>query len=129
MNVLTIASRKRQFYRKIKEWGFEKNIKDKEMRTIVQGLNQRGNDEEDLNVELRGQRVDPVKIQRWQRRHRRSKDVTRPFSSNLSNRKYSQLSSNSVSRSNRVSSCFIKQEFERYLWTRVPNGSIGKFNS
>jgi tetratricopeptide (TPR) repeat protein len=101
--VLTIALRRRQFYRKISEWGFEKNIKDKEMRTLVQDLNQRRNDGEDLAVELRGQQIDPVKIHRWQKRYGRMKDVVRPFSNNPSMGKSSSLSGNSFSRSNRVS--------------------------
>jgi tetratricopeptide (TPR) repeat protein len=92
--------RRRQFYRKISEWGFEKNIKDKEMRTLVQDLNQRRNDGEGPTVELKGKQVDPVKMYRWQKRHGGMKDVARPFLSNHFLGKSSRLSCNPFSRSN-----------------------------
>jgi hypothetical protein len=98
--MLIIVLRRRQFYRKINEWGYEKNIKDKEMRTLVQDLSQRINNEEHLALELRGREVDPLKIQRWQKRHRRMKNVVRNFSNSLSMGKSSKLSGNSFSRSN-----------------------------
>jgi tetratricopeptide (TPR) repeat protein len=102
-NMLIMVLRRRQFYRKISEWGFEKNIKDKEMRALVQDLSQRQNDGEDLTVELRGQQVDPMKIQRWQKRHGKVKDIVRPFSRNPSIGKCSGLSDNPFSRSDRAS--------------------------
>jgi len=95
-----MALRRRQFYRKISEWGYEKNIKDKEMRTLVQDLSQRINDEEEFSLELRGREVDPVKIQRWQKKYRRMNYVVRSFSNNPSMGKSSKLSDNSFSRSN-----------------------------
>ena len=49
------------------------------MRNIVQGLNQMKNNGENLSVELRGQQIDPNKIQRWQKKHGRMKDIARPF--------------------------------------------------
>jgi hypothetical protein len=67
--MLIIVLRRRQFYRKIIEWGFEKNIKDKEMRDLVQDLSQMKSDGNDSAFVLRGQKVDPMKIQRWQRKH------------------------------------------------------------
>jgi hypothetical protein len=73
--MLIILIRRRQFYRKISEWGFEKNIKDKEMRALVQDLSQNTNDKIDHPIELRGQKVDLLKIQRWQRKHRGMKNV------------------------------------------------------
>ena len=72
------------------------------MRALVQDLSQRQNDGEDLTVELRGQQVDPMKIQRWQKRHGKVKDVIRPFSRNPSIGKCSGLSNNSFSRSDRA---------------------------
>jgi hypothetical protein len=95
--MLIMALRKRQFYRKISDWGFEKNIKDKEMRTLVQDLTRRQNDGEDLSIELRGRQVDPVRIQRWRRSHRKMKDVVRPILSNPSIGKFSRPSDNSSS--------------------------------
>jgi hypothetical protein len=80
--MLTMALRKRQFYRKITEWGFEKNIKDKEMRALVKDLTQRENKGEDPSIEFRGQQVDPAKIQRWWKRHGLAKEVLPPFSNN-----------------------------------------------
>jgi hypothetical protein len=80
--MLIMFLRKRQFYRKITEWGFEKNIKDKEMRALVKDLTQRENEGEDLSIEFRGQQVDPAKIQRWRKRHGLAKEVATPFSNN-----------------------------------------------
>jgi hypothetical protein len=77
--VLIFASRRRQFYRKISDWGFEKNIKTNEMRALVEDLNERGNNNADLAVELRGHQVDPAKIHRWQKRHGKGKDIARSF--------------------------------------------------
>jgi len=85
------ALRRRQFYRKVSEWGFEKNIKDKEMRAIVQNLSQMEGEGGSFMAELRGHQIDPAKIQRWQRTHRGRRDVVRPFLSRHSNGKSSCL--------------------------------------
>ena len=90
--MLIMVLRKRQFYRKISEWGFEKNIKDKEMRTLVQDLTRRQNSGEDLSIELRGRQVDPLRIQRWRRSHKGMNDVVRPILNNSSIGKSSRLS-------------------------------------
>jgi hypothetical protein len=96
-NMLIMMLRKRQFYRKINDWGFEKNIKDKEMRTLIQDLVQRANTGEDLSPELRGRQVDPVKVERWRKRHGRVNDVVRLFPGNPSTGKFSRLSENASS--------------------------------
>lgn len=67
--ILTLL-RRRQFYRKIDEWGFKKNIKDSEMRDIAQNLNYGVSELSDAVLELRSQRVDPAKIQRWQKKYK-----------------------------------------------------------
>jgi tetratricopeptide (TPR) repeat protein len=85
------AFRRRQFYRKISEWGFEKNIKDKEMQAIVQNMSLMEGEDGSFIAELRGHQIDPAKIQRWQRSHRGRRDVVRPFLSHPSNGKSSCL--------------------------------------
>jgi tetratricopeptide (TPR) repeat protein len=72
------------------------------MRALVKDLTQRRNDGEDLSIEFRGQQVDPVKMQRWRKRHGRIKDVVHLFSSNTSMGKSSRLSDNSSTRSTRL---------------------------
>jgi hypothetical protein len=49
------------------------------MREIVQNLNQCESKDADPTIELRGHQVDPAKIERWQRRNGRVKDVVTPF--------------------------------------------------
>ena len=68
--------RRRQFYRKISEWGFEKNIKESEMRAIAQNLEQ---DEMGGLAELKGRQIDTAKILRWQKRQGRLKGAARSF--------------------------------------------------
>jgi Clr5 domain len=92
INVLTMTLRRSQFYRKIKDWGLGKNIKEKDMLNLVQDLSQRGSDGEELPVELRGKQIDPVKIQRWQKRHGRVKNVICQSASSPSMSKSSELS-------------------------------------
>jgi len=89
-NMLIIVLRRRQFYRKISEWGFEKNIKDKEMRALVQDLSQMKSDGNDHAFELRGQKVNLVKIQRWQKKHGKMKVIC-PSTYNISKGKSSGL--------------------------------------
>ena len=72
--------RRRQFYRKIDEWGFKKNIKDNEMREIVQNLSSGVPNPTEAPVELRLQRVDPAKIQRWQKKSKLGVKTSRTFS-------------------------------------------------
>lgn len=65
-------SRRRQFYRKINEWGFEKNIKQSEMRAIAKNY---GNECSGGTIEAKGRRINNEKIQRWQKRQERMKSV------------------------------------------------------
>jgi hypothetical protein len=72
--------RRRQFYRKINEWGFEKNIKEIEMRAIAENLENGGSGGP---VELKGRQIDTAKIQRWQKRQGRMKGVVNASQSQL----------------------------------------------
>ncbi len=74
------TDRKRQFFRKITEWGFEKNIKKDEARAILRGLTCRKNLENDGPVEVRGRDVGPAKLRRWKRRYGRLENGTCAFS-------------------------------------------------
>jgi hypothetical protein len=62
------------------------------MRALLQNLEDRKCSNPDLVVELRGHQVDPARIQRWQKRHGREKDVVRPFASGSAAGKSSWLS-------------------------------------
>jgi hypothetical protein len=77
--------RRRQFYRKISEWGFEKNIKESEMRAIAQNLEQ---DELGGPAELKGRQIDMAKILRWQKRQGRFKGAVRSFTNIGVDRKF-----------------------------------------
>jgi hypothetical protein len=59
--------RKRQFSRKIIEWGFRKNIPRGERRVILQRI-LKGEEEETSNV--KDHRLKPQKLRNWQRRYR-----------------------------------------------------------
>lgn len=59
---------KRQFLRRVKEWGFEKNVKRDERRAILKSLDD-GVKEGDFEArKLRGRRLDRAKIERWKKR-------------------------------------------------------------
>jgi hypothetical protein len=64
--------RRRQFYRKISEWGYEKNIKESEMRAIAENfeIGETGGP-----IDVKGRQIDTAKIQRWQKRQGRMKRV------------------------------------------------------
>ncbi len=57
---------KRQFLRKISEWGFEKNVKRAERRLILLNAATQSTDIE--GSVLRGRKLDKAKIDRWRKR-------------------------------------------------------------
>jgi hypothetical protein len=59
---------KKQFLRRITEWGFEKNVKQDERRAILESLGQGANEEGFQARMLRGRRLDKAKIERWKKR-------------------------------------------------------------
>jgi hypothetical protein len=67
------SARRRQFYRKINEWGFEKNLKESEMRAIAQT---HSNEWSGGTIEVKGRKINAEKIQRWQKRQERLKGTT-----------------------------------------------------
>jgi len=58
----------RQLKRKIKDWKLEKNVKSDEMKVIVRKIQQRAAIGKNTAFRVRGQPVDPSKIERWQNR-------------------------------------------------------------
>ncbi|PMD53854.1 uncharacterized protein K444DRAFT_131084 [Hyaloscypha bicolor E] len=56
---------KKQFLRRAKEWGFEKNVKKEERRAILETVDGEGQLEERM---LRGRRLDKAKLERWRKR-------------------------------------------------------------
>jgi hypothetical protein len=56
---------KKQFLRRAKEWGFEKNVKKEERRAILETVDGEGQFEERM---LRGRRLDKAKLERWRKR-------------------------------------------------------------
>jgi hypothetical protein len=56
---------KKQFLRRAKEWGFEKNVKKEERRAILETVDEEGQFEERM---LRGRRLDKAKLERWRKR-------------------------------------------------------------
>ncbi|KAH8765260.1 hypothetical protein F5882DRAFT_383150 [Hyaloscypha sp. PMI_1271] len=56
---------KKQFLRRAKEWGFEKNVKKEERRAILETVDGEGEFEERM---LRGRRLDKAKLERWRKR-------------------------------------------------------------
>ena len=56
---------KKQFLRRAKEWGFEKNVKKDERRAILETVEGEGQFEERM---LRGRRLDKAKLERWRKR-------------------------------------------------------------
>jgi tetratricopeptide (TPR) repeat protein len=75
-------SSERQLKRKIKDWKLEKNVKSNEMRVIVRKIQQREAIGKSTTFRVRGQPVDPLKIERWQKRCgevRLNNDLTSPI--------------------------------------------------
>jgi tetratricopeptide (TPR) repeat protein len=68
---------KKQFLRRVKEWGFEKNVKGAERRAILERV---GEEEQFEERVLRGRRLDKAKIERWRKREQ----ITGPESSAMS---------------------------------------------
>jgi hypothetical protein len=63
--------RKKQFLRRISEWGLQKNIKRDERRTILESLGDTVKEVEFEPKTLRGRRLDKAKIARWKKREER----------------------------------------------------------
>jgi hypothetical protein len=62
-----VHDRKKQFLRRISEWGFEKNVKRDERRAILESLGgaiKEGDFEARI---LRGRRLDKAKIEKWRK--------------------------------------------------------------
>jgi hypothetical protein len=60
--------RKKQFLRRISEWGLQKNTKRDERRTILESLDDAVGEVEFEPTTLRGRRLDKAKIARWRKR-------------------------------------------------------------
>jgi hypothetical protein len=60
--------RKKQFLRRISEWGLQKNTKRDERRTILENLGDSVKEVEFEPKTLRGRRLDKAKIARWKKR-------------------------------------------------------------
>jgi hypothetical protein len=70
--LLTNPLRLRQYKSRISKWKLDKNVKSKEMETIVRKQLQRqflAPERPALSFSVRHTEVDTVKIQRWMRRH------------------------------------------------------------
>jgi hypothetical protein len=63
-----LRDRKKQFLRRISEWGFEKNVKKDERRAIIESLGEVANKGEFEAMMLRGRRLDKAKLERWRKR-------------------------------------------------------------
>ncbi|KAI4672456.1 uncharacterized protein J4E78_000957 [Alternaria triticimaculans] len=62
----------RQYRSRLTQWKLDKNIKPDEMKAIVRRRQQRSlveTDKNDLKFRVRGQEVEPHKIERWMKRH------------------------------------------------------------
>lgn len=70
--------RKKQFLRRISEWGIQKNIKRDERRTILDSLGDAVKEVEFEPKTLRGRRLDKAKIARWKKREETISGETRP---------------------------------------------------
>jgi hypothetical protein len=62
-----LCDRKKQFLRRISEWGFEKNVKKDERRAILENLGEVANEGEFEAIMLRGRRLDKAKLDRWRK--------------------------------------------------------------
>jgi hypothetical protein len=63
-----LCDRKKQFLRRISEWGFEKNVKKDERRASLESLDEVANEGEFEAMMLRGRRLDKAKLERWRKR-------------------------------------------------------------
>ncbi len=63
-----VPDRKKQFLRRISEWGFQKNVKRGERRAILEGLG-RAITEGGFEARIfRGRKLNKAKIERWKKR-------------------------------------------------------------
>ena len=71
--ILTVASiRVRQYRTRITQWGLDKNIKPQEMKAIVKKRQKRKlleTNKGELSFVVRGNAVEPKKIDRWMKRN------------------------------------------------------------
>jgi hypothetical protein len=68
----------RQFRTRISQWGLDKNIKPQEMKAIVKKRQQRKlveRDKGELIFTVRGNVVEPKKVDRWMKRNEISESV------------------------------------------------------
>jgi hypothetical protein len=63
-----VHDRKKQFLRRISEWGFQKNVKRGERRAILEGLGRAVTEGGFEARILRGRKLDKAKIERWKKR-------------------------------------------------------------
>jgi hypothetical protein len=63
-----LCDKKKQFLRRISEWGFEKNVKKDERRAILERLGEVANEGEFEAIMLRGRKLDKAKVERWRKR-------------------------------------------------------------
>lgn len=75
---------KKQFLRRISEWGIQKNIKRDERRTILDSLGDAVKEVEFEPKTLRGRRLDKAKIARWKKREEMISGESRPGIANRS---------------------------------------------
>ncbi|CZR66338.1 uncharacterized protein PAC_16239 [Phialocephala subalpina] len=59
---------KRQFDRRISEWGFEKNVKRSERRAILERLDSETHETGFGCIKIHGRKLDKAKIERWRKR-------------------------------------------------------------
>lgn len=74
----TVSVRIRQYRTRIGQWGKDKNVKPQEMKAIVRKRQIRKLDETDkkpLQFTVRGDPVEPEKIDRWMKRNHVAEDV------------------------------------------------------
>ncbi len=76
--------RKKQFLRRISEWGLQKNIKRDERRTILESLSDSVKEVEFEPKTLRGRRLDKAKIARWKKREEMISGGSRTKIANIS---------------------------------------------
>jgi hypothetical protein len=81
-----VRCRKKQFLRRISEWGFQKNIKRNERRTILDNLGDNVKEVEFEPKTLRGRRLDKAKIARWKKREEMISGESRTGIANRSGR-------------------------------------------
>jgi hypothetical protein len=91
LNRANARCRKKQFLRRISEWGIQKNIKRDERRTILDSLGDAVKEVEFEPKTLRGRRLDKAKIARWKKREEMISGESRPGIANRSGKSTSYI--------------------------------------